>query len=478
VSFVLRLGQIHKRFGRTVALDGAGIDVRSGTVHALLGENGAGKTTLMRVAFGVMRPDSGRIEWHGRDATFPTPAAAMAAGIGMVHQHFTLVPAMTVAENAALGMRGRFTPGRAADRTLAVARAAGIRVDPDVRARDLSVAGQQRAEIVKALVRDASLLILDEPTAVLAPNEAAELLDWMRRFAGAGHSVILITHKLREALRVADDITVLRRGRTAMSAPAADISELELVRAMVGERPPEVSERLDTSHPTSHEATAILESVSVRADAEHRALRDVSLTIRRGEMIGVAGVEGSGHRELLRILAGRVLPTSGRVRLPAQVAFIPEDRQRDALAMTLPLYQNVALRGLNARGGIIRWPSIVVETDRVMREFDVRADSARARADSLSGGNQQKLVLGRELADSPQLVVVENPTRGLDVRSSIAVLTHLRDARQRGGSVVIHSSDLDEMLPLADRMFVVFAGMVRETPVDRDEVSRLMLGAA
>jgi simple sugar transport system ATP-binding protein len=478
VSFVLRLDHIDKRFGPTIALDGGSLHVRRGTVHALLGENGAGKTTLMRVAFGMVRPDAGRIEWHGRQVAFPSPGAAMRAGLGMVHQHFTLVPAMSVAENVALGMYGHFTPSRAVERTLAVARAAGLRIDASERVRDLTVGGQQRAEIVKALVRDATLLILDEPTAVLSPNEAVELIDWMRRFADSGRSVVLITHKLREALRVADDVTVLRRGRTVLAASADGLTEAQLVSAMVGETPEHLSGSGGATVGASSATTVRLDAVSVRPNEGHRSLRELSITIRRGEIVGVAGVEGAGHRELLRLIAGRLAPTAGRVELPLRIAFIPEDRHRDALALTLPIYQNVALRGLRERRGIMPWSSIMASTERVIHAFDVRASGVSARAETLSGGNQQRLVLGRELFDRPDLIVAENPTRGLDVRATNAVIAHLIDARARGASVVVHSSDLDELLPIADRILVLFDGTARWAGVDREEISRLMLGAA
>lgn len=503
---LLSLAHISRRFGQVQALDDVSFVVHAGTVHALLGENGAGKTTLMRIVFGLLTPDDGVtpsvIEWRGTPLVVRAPADALATGIGMVHQHFTLVPAMTVAENVALGGHGRFDPVAAASRVREVGARAGLLLDPDARVDTLPVGAQQRCEIVKALARDVQLLILDEPTAVLAPAEARELLIWVRRFADAGNAVVLITHKLRDALAVADDVTVLHRGRSVLSVPARQTTEAALAAAMLGDAQHvhEVSTALDmpdvsAAHDT-HEVpsrSGFRSSVQNDHDAPGTilSLRDVtwcdardvvrvrraSMEVRRGEIVGIAAVEGAGQHELLRLLAGRLTPMRGSVIRPMDVGFVPEDRHRDALLLDAPLFENLALRGAGARRGRLSWPDFRHRTTALMTRFDVRATSAETSARTLSGGNQQKFVLGRELGDAPPALVVENPSRGLDFKATQAVQQALRDARDRGTAVVLYSSDLDEVLLLADRVYVVHDGRVTEMIADRDAVGRAMLGA-
>jgi simple sugar transport system ATP-binding protein len=484
----LLLRDIHRRFDAVRALDGASIEVRPGRVHALLGENGAGKTTLMRVAFGMVRPDAGVMTLDGRTYRPGSPADAIRAGLGMVHQHFALVPAMTVAENVALGGRGRFDPGEAERRVERLAATTGIRVDPRARVAQLGIGAQQRVEILKALARDARTLVLDEPTAVLAPAEARELLDLLRRFADAGRGVVLITHKLRDALAIADDVTVLRAGRTVLAAPAGALTESALARAMLGDGsvtdPAIAGEVLPGRHDAPLEgagggAAAIVARVDGVVLADERGvvrLRGATLEVRSGEIVGVAGVEGAGQRELLRALAGRLRPISGTIAGATRVGFVPEDRQRDALVLDFTLAENIVLAGAGARRGRIAWRGERARTSALLAAHDVRASGPDARARTLSGGNQQKLVLARELSGGPSLVVAENPTRGLDVRAAAAVHAALRAARDAGSGVVLHSSDLDEVLALADRVVVVHAGSLRPCPADRDAVGRAMLG--
>lgn len=484
----LRLTGICKRFGPTVALDGASITVREGTVHALLGENGAGKTTLMRVAFGMVPPDAGTIALHGAVVRFSAPGAAIRAGMGMVHQHYSLVPSMTAAENLVLG--GGAVPGWRFDRAAAesrvreLSRQAGLPIDPATRVDSLPVSAQQRLEILKALARDARVLILDEPTAVLAPAEARELVAWLRRYVARGNAAVLITHRLREALGVADDVTVLRRGATTLAAPAAGLSLDDVTAAMLGE----AEAREQREGPTARVARgpagegaapsgpiAALHGVSAHAEAERLPLRDATMAVHGGELLGVAAIEGAGQHALLRVLAGRLTPSSGVVTRPASIAFIPEDRLRDAIAPELSLTENVALRGAGARRGIERWTAWRARTAALLAAYDVRADGAAAPARALSGGNQQKLVLARELSDEPALVVAENPTRGLDVRAAAAVHERLRNAARRGAAVVLYSSDLDEVLELATRVVVVHGGRVLDVALERDRVGRAML---
>ncbi|MHB1222468.1 MAG: ABC transporter ATP-binding protein [Gemmatimonadaceae bacterium] len=547
----LEMAHVARRFGSTVALRDASLVVPPGTLHALLGENGAGKSTLLHVAFGHLRPDSGTIAVNGRPRHFASPADAIAAGVGMVHQHFRLVPAMTVAENVALGRPGRWLAlARVSEDIERLGEESGLRVDPRARVETLGVAGQQRVEIVKALLRDARVLILDEPTAVLAPSEAEELLAWVRRYVDAGNAAVLITHKLREALAIADTVTVLRRGETVLTAPAGGMSETTVIDAMIdamigvtalsaaaaaavgasagtgtagtasaggemvaGEGPTvargghsvargappntEIGSAITTDHhrfpaaaierppsdPPGAPSTSPSPPVLRLRDAAYRdalgvtRLHAATVDIRAGEIVGMAGVEGAGQHELLRILAGRLSPTSGEATLPARIGFVPEDRHRDALALTRPLVENVVLRGAGRRRGRIRWNAESTLTAALLEANDVRGGTPRTLAAALSGGNQQKLVMARELADDPPALVVESPTRGLDVRAGAAVLDRLRAARERGMAVVVYSSDLDELLLLADRVIVAHAGQLREVPLDHGAIGRALVGA-
>ncbi|HEU4564621.1 MAG TPA: ATP-binding cassette domain-containing protein [Gemmatimonadaceae bacterium] len=548
----LELRHIAKRFGAVRALADGSIVVRRGTVHALLGENGAGKTTLMRIAFGMVRADAGEVLVDGAVARLARPADAIARGIGMVHQHFTNVPAMTVAENVALGAargRHRYRAARAADAVRRIAASSGLALDPGVLAADLPASAQQRLEIVKALARDARTLILDEPTAVLAPAEVTELLAFLRRFADAGGAAVVITHKLREALAAADDVTVMRAGRTVATMPARAATAEALARAMLGEgtgeesalgapalgagAPPRLHDAADEPIPAHHShapdtgttrrvvtdgatpsatvtptagvtpapdgaprpaaipspavtpppATApppiaAARDLYVRDERGLATVRGVTLELRAGEILGVAGVEGAGQRELLRALAGRLPPVAGELALPApeRIGFVPEDRHRDAIIADWTLTENVALRGAGRARGILPWGRIARHTAALIAEHDVRAPSPEVPIGALSGGNQQKLVLARELDGRPLLLVVENPTRGLDIAATQAVQGRLRRARDAGAAVVLASSDLDEVLAIADRVVVMFAGRAREVPPDRDAVGRAMLG--
>ncbi|MEO6527122.1 MAG: ATP-binding cassette domain-containing protein [Gemmatimonadaceae bacterium] len=487
----LALENITKRYGAVDALASVSLRVRRGTVHALLGENGAGKSTLMRIAYGLVRADSGTIAVHGAPAHIARARDAIAHGIGMVHQHFTLVPVMSVAENVALGGRGMLGAARVAERIRELAVRTGFALDPAATVSSLPIGAQQRVEIAKALIRDARILILDEPTAVLAPAETTELLRWLRAFADAGNAVVLITHKLREALSVADDVTVLRRGRTALTGRVDGVTRESLTLAMLGE-----GATVDQARDVREEAT----KVGARAASAERAvvyraqgltvvdgagvvrIRDTSFTIHAGEIVGIAGIEGSGQRELLRVLAGRMDASSGVLVRPSRAGFIPEDRYHDAILLERDLAENVSLRGAGARTGTIDWRAQRAVTDRLMRVFDVRAADARAPMRTLSGGNQQKLVLARELqsdaAAGSHAIIAESPTRGLDVRATAAIHARLREAGAGGAAIILYSSDIDEVLLLATRVLVVHAGSVRDAPLDRDAIGRAMLGLA
>ena len=476
----LELRDVHVRFGSVRALDGASLVAREGTVHALLGENGAGKTTLMRVAFGAIRPEAGTMAVRGQWVRPASPGEALRAGIGMVHQHFALVPAMTVAENVALGAwtdGWRFDARRAADRVRSICRETGLELSPGARVSSLGIAAQQRVEIVKALARDARILILDEPTAVLSPLESEELLRWLRATADGGRTVVLITHKLRDAMAVADDVTVLRHGRTALQQPARAVSPTRLADAMLGGSiaGPPAGPALSSASGT---ATIVVSARNLRVDDERGVprIRDATFDVRAGEILGIAAVEGSGHRELLRALARRLPVTGGELDIPMSIGFVPEDRQHEALALDLSLTENIALRDAGSRRGIMRWQELASRTLELMTTHDVRAPHPRISARALSGGNQQKLVLARELDGDPALLIAENPTRGLDLRAMAAVHERLRATARAGTAVVIHASDLDETLSLADRVLVVYHGTVNEVPRDRGQIGSAMLG--
>ena len=468
---MLEMRGISKRFGGVQALDDVALRVHPGTVHALLGENGAGKSTLMHIASGLMAADHGEVSVQGHRFD---RAAHLHAGVGMVHQHLSLVPTMTAVENFALGGTGRLDLAGAERRLRELADESGLLVEPDARVDEMSLVRQQRLEILKALGRGAQLIIMDEPTAVLAPAEAHDLLTWVRAFCAKGGSVILVTHKLREALAVADEITVLRRGRVAWSGAAGAATESSLSEAIFPEQPA-AREVVATR---SGETCVVARSMSLDGARAPGAVEGASFTISGGDIVAVAAVEGSGQRELLAALAGLQAPAAGTLELPPQIAFIPADRRRDAVVPEFTLTENVALRGLHQRRGLMPWQDLRSRTAELIREFAIAAPAPDTRASALSGGNQQRLVVARELSASVDLVVAEHPTRGLDLVATAFVLGQLRNAAAFGAAVVVHSSDLDELLSLATRVLVVFRGRVTEVAPDREVVGRAMLGAA
>lgn len=468
----LEMRGIVRDFGPTRALDGVDFVVRQGSVHALLGENGAGKTTLMYVAHGVLDADAGTVALFGK-ASAPRPGGPR-AGVGMVHQHLSLVPGMTAEENFELGGNGALRLDRARVRLEELAGSSGLPVTTGVPLRELSLVQQQRLEILKALGRDARLLIMDEPTAVLAPDEVRQLLDWIRGFAKGGGSVVLVTHKLREALAVADDITVLRRGRVIRSGAAAETSERELATAMM---PGGVATQPAVPGHAG-DVCVRARNLSLRGARGATAVVDASFDLARGEIVGIAAVEGAGHRELLAALARLAQPAAGSLELPPRIAYVPADRRREALVPELTLTENVALHGLGARRGRMPWNALRSRTRALVNRFGIVAASTEVPADTMSGGNQQRLVVARELELAVDLVVADNPARGLDLNASAFVNEQLRAAARAGAAVVIHSSDLDEVLALAERVLVVFNGRVTEAPLEREMVGRAMLGTA
>jgi ABC-type uncharacterized transport system ATPase subunit len=475
----LALRGIRKQFGSVQALRGADFTLAPGELHALLGENGAGKTTLMHVAFGLTRPDGGTIAIDGVAVSIPSPRAARRLGVGMVHQHFTSVPALSVAENVALTAGWPVRPAALRERVESLAKRLGLPLDPDIPAGRLSVGLKQRLEIVKALATDARVLLLDEPTAVLAPAEAEELLRVVRAFTARGGSAVLITHKLDEALAAADRVTVLRQGAVAYTGVVAGESRESLAAAMIGEGSP--TPDIAPGAPPSR-VLIRLEEIEVPRDTGYGiAVRRATLVVRAGEIVGIAAVEGSGQRELLRAVAGRLHALRGRREVAGPVGFIPEDRMIEGLIPALSLTENVVL-GSRAddpwiRRGRVDWRVARARTAALLKEYEVVAPGPDVPAVTLSGGNQQKLVLARELARQPQVVVAENPTRGLDLRAAAAIHARLRAAASGGAAVLVYSSDLDEVLALAGRILVVSRGTLIEPPprASRAQVGELMV---
>lgn len=472
----LALEHIDKRFGTIQALNDASLVVRRGTIHAVLGENGAGKTTLMRVAYGMVTPDRGIVRVHGEAVRFRSPADAIERGIGMVHQHFTLVPAMTVAENLALGQRGISYSADTSTTLQDLTTITGSSIDAQARVSDLSVTAQQRLELLKVLARNAEILMLDEPTAVLAPADVDDLLRRLRSLASAGRTVVLVTHKLREALSIADDVTVLREGTTTRSSTRAEASEEQLIAAMLGRRP--TGANVATRAVSPGQTLIAADNVSIVDSRGLPRVRNATFEVRGGEIVGVAAVDGSGHRELLRAIARRLPITSGTLRLPPSVGFVPDDRHRDGLVLAMSLVENYALKGAGAGRGVIRWRDAASAAQEIVDDFAVRTESIDVPALTLSGGNQQRFILGRELHGLPSVVVLENPTRGLDIQATLDVRARLVSICSKGVAIVFHSTDLDEILAISHRVLVVYAGVVREVVPDIDLVGRAMLGAA
>jgi general nucleoside transport system ATP-binding protein len=482
---VLSLRGIRKHFGSVHALRGADFTLMPGELHALLGENGAGKTTLMRVAYGLVRPEAGEIAIDGVVRQIASPRVAQRLRIGMVHQHPTSIPALSVAENVALAAGWTGRPAALRARVQALAEGIGLPLEPDAPAGRLSMALKQRLEIVKALAADARILLLDEPTAVLAPGEADELLRVIGDFTARGGAAVLITHKLDEALTAATRLTVLRRGEVVLEGPVVGQSAATVARAMVGEGSDAPDPGDDAAAPPAiwpGSALVRLEDLEVPRESGYGiAVRHATLSIRPGEIVGIAAVEGNGQRELLRAVAGRLPPLRGRRDVAGPIGFVPEDRTTEGLIPELTLTDNVVLGSQRddpwLRSGRLDWKVARARTAALLSEYDIVAGGPEALAAELSGGNQQKLVLARELARAPRVIVAENPTRGLDLKASESIHARLRAAAAAGAAVLIYSSDLDEVLALAHRVLVAARGALLDVPEGsgRTEVGQLMV---
>ncbi|MBL8931369.1 MAG: ABC transporter ATP-binding protein [Kineosporiaceae bacterium] len=472
----VRLQGITKRFPGVVANHDIDLTVVSGTVHALCGENGAGKSTLMKILYGMQKPDEGTIEVEGRQVAFHSPSDAIAVGIGMVHQHFKLADNFTVLENVILGSEPGSAFGLDLDaarrRILEISDRYGLDVDPDPVVAELGVGDRQRVEILKALYRGARILILDEPTAVLVPQEVDELFAALNELKAEGLTVVFISHKLDEVRKIADAITVIRRGTTVATVDPREVTTRQLAELMVGSELPSPQ---TTSSTVTDRPVLTVENLTV-TDADGRALiDDVSFTIHAGEVLGIAGVEGNGQAELvdaimgIRASTGRVLLESDdisnestRHRREAGVAFIPEDRIRQGLLLEAPLWENRVLGHQttepNSKGGLIDRRHARADTQRIVADYDVRTPSIDVTASALSGGNQQKLIVGREMSGQPRLLLAAHPTRGVDVGAQAAIWDHLRHARAQGLAVLLISADLDELIGLSDSLRVILRG--------------------
>ncbi|GAA4621701.1 ABC transporter ATP-binding protein [Actinoallomurus vinaceus] len=493
----VELHGITKRFPGVVANHDIDITVAAGTVHAIVGENGAGKSTLMKILYGMQRPDEGTIKVNGAVADLHSPSDAIARGIGMVHQHFMLADNLTVLENVVLGAEKLHgIGGGARKRIREISDQYGLGVEPDHLVEDLGVGARQRVEILKVLYRGAKILILDEPTAVLVPQEVDELFANLEDLKREGLTVIFISHKLDEVLKVADAITVIRRGTTVASADPTEVSARQLAELMVGsELPvPELRESTVTDVPV-----LTLEDVTVRNASGRAVVDDVSLTIHEGEILGIAGVEGNGQAELVEAIMGMLPVESGVIRLGTEdlvgrstrhrremgIGFIPEDRHRHGLLLESPLWENRILghqtRSPNVKGLLIDRAGARRDTERIVKEYDVRTPGIDVTAASLSGGNQQKLIIGREMSGEPKLLIAAHPTRGVDVGAQSAIWDHLRHARAEGLAVLLISADLDELIGMSDTLRVILRGrLVGEADpatITPDALGSLMTGA-
>ena len=478
----IELRGICKSFGSVHAVRGADFTLIPGEVHVLLGENGAGKSTLMHVAAGMVSADRGEMLVNGTVVSLKSPRDARRLGIGMVHQHFTSVPAFSVRDNIALSSDWPIRPRELNSRIQRLNEQLGFSLDPLERASGLPVAALQRLEILKVLASNATTLILDEPTGSLAPADAEELLKLVRRLVEQGSAAVLITHKLAEALRYGDRVTILRKGGVVLSGPIQGRTSSDLALAMLGESLSEPVRR-EELHPGALVVAA--EAVSIRPlEGKGPGIRSGTFDIRTGETVGLAAIEGNGERELLRAVAGLIPIAGGKLTVEQPISLVPQDRTTEGIIAEFTLAENLTL-GLGGsapwiRHGIIDHAAAREGTARLLQQHDIVASGPGARAGALSGGNQQKLILARALERHPRVLVAENPGRGLDIRATQSSFERLREAARQGAGVLIYSSDLDELIEWCDRIIVVVQGEVHVAPrnTDRGALGRLMLAAS
>ena len=496
MTLAIELTGITKRFPGVVANDNVNLSVETGEIHAVCGENGAGKSTLMKILFGMQSPDEGTMRIHGEEVRFSSPAEAINRGIGMVHQHFMLAGQLTVLENVILGAEpvaslGQIDFKAAETHLLEVGEAYGLDVDPHDLIESLEVGERQRVEIIKVLYRGAQILILDEPTAVLVPHEVDELFRNMRELKAAGETILFIDHKLEEVLQIADTITVLRQGRTVATVKPADVSTGDLAEMMVGSELPTPQ----TSRSTVTDEIALsIKGLTVLDEDDRRVLDDVSLDVHRGEVVGLAGVEGNGQTEFVGAIIGTEDAEGGSIRLLGKeiahrtvrhrrnsgIGYIPQDRQQEGLLLFAPLWENAALghqtRPPFANGRWFDRFAARERTEAIRGWFDVRTPDIEVTANSLSGGNQQKLIVGREMAAEPKVLIAAHPTRGIDVGAQAAVWDDIRAARAAGMGTLLISADLDELIGLSDTIVVIHKGQLTAT-LDPASITPRQLGS-
>jgi ABC-type uncharacterized transport system ATPase subunit len=490
----LEMRGIVKRFPGVLANDQIDFDVRSGEVHALLGENGAGKSTLMKILYGLYQPDEGQILLNGQPCQINSPTDAIRLGIGMIHQHFMLVQTLTVAENVGLGLpssRGPLTDlEQVSRRILQLADIYGLHVDPNAFIWQLSVGQQQRVEIIKALYRGAALLILDEPTAVLTPQEVDELFVIMHQMSKDGHALIFISHKLHEVIEISQRVTVLRDGRKIGTRFTSETTKSDLANWMVGR---EVGQVLDRGKSMRGEVRLALKNVTANSDRGTPALRGIELEVYSGEILGLAGVSGNGQPELAEVITGLRPVTGGEVLLENQdisnlaagelidkmLSYIPEERMRDGMVKDFTIAENLILREHNkppySHAGFLNLKWIASHSDELIKTYNVKAPSQETLAKNLSGGNIQKLVLARELSRQPRVLIAAQPTRGLDIGATEYVHQRLLEQRSEGTAILLISEDLDEILALSDRIAVIYEGMIMGI-IDRSQATPEKLG--
>ena len=496
---VIEMREITKVFGEFVANDKINLELRKGEIHALLGENGAGKSTLMNMLAGLLEPTSGEIVVNGQVVKLDSPSKAASLGIGMVHQHFMLVEAFTVAENIILGSEltknGVLDIARASREINELSERYGLAVDPSAKVADISVGAQQRVEILKTLYRGADILIFDEPTAVLTPSEIDELMAIMKNLVKEGKSIILITHKLDEIRAVSDRVTVIRRGKSIETVEIAGATNADLAEMMVGRS---VSFKTEKQVPQPKEVVLSIKDLVVNENRGVPAVKNLSLDVRAGEIVGIAGIDGNGQSELIQAITGLRKIESGSVELKGQsivglhprqitelsVGHVPEDRHRDGLVLEMMISENIALQTYYkeplSKKGILNYTNIIDYAKKLMQEFDVRAASEIVPASALSGGNQQKAIIAREIDRNPDLLIVSQPTRGLDVGAIEYIHKRLIQERDNGKAVLVVSFELDEILNVSDRIAVIhdgkIQGIVTPETTNKQELGVLMAG--
>jgi len=496
---VIEMREITKIFGEFVANDKINLELRKGEIHALLGENGAGKSTLMNMLAGLLEPTSGEIVVNGKSEKLVSPSKAASLGIGMVHQHFMLVEAFTVAENIILGSevtnKGVLDLKKANADILELSERYGLAVDPTAKVEDISVGAQQRVEILKTLYRGADILIFDEPTAVLTPAEILELMEIMKTLVKEGKSIILITHKLDEIRAVADRVTVIRRGKSIQTVGIEGATNKDLAEMMVGRSVSFVTEKEEAQ---PKEVVLQISDLVVNENRGVPAVKELSLDVRAGEIVGIAGIDGNGQSELIQAITGLRKVKSGSIKIKGQevvglsprkitemnVSHVPEDRHRDGLVLEMMLSENIALQTYYkeplSKNGVLNYNQINSYARKLMEEFDVRAANEIVPASALSGGNQQKAIIAREVDRNPDLLIVSQPTRGLDVGAIEYIHKRLIGERDKGKAVLVVSFELDEILNLSDRIAVIhdgkIQGIVKPSETNKQELGILMAG--